>query len=420
MRYGSRPSEISPLLAPEPRGPQPAARAPRTQPRQHRQSRSQSRAFDPHDLAARLESVLAEREAAELREGKRRVQSVAEASRSEPQLPGESGRGVVPQGNAAPVEPAADLRVGAKEGFSSSRSRKAMSFHGPRDLEYSMWQRSHTRASIIDDDRDRMSPLLSEPLRPPPSTARGSVSNASGDASGPVSSAPPSSKRPSQAGIPDFAVSHFGPMTAEPCLIDSPVHPSIKALRESEPLSPRGHRRRSSLRASKGSWDGLHEPTIFEAVPSDAKPGNRRTMFETSMRNESPREAQDTRPRTMSTGDLLQARKQVTDDTAAYTDRPSSTGPDVAYYEIANERRVYWARPDEDPKMTRSKKLFRKADSILRLRRGSSAKANDSSEGSPVEERESSNAAHGGGATKSPKSPKQHKSFWPFKKQVTV
>lgn len=389
MHHDSRISLTTPLPPLDMPSAKPRTRTHSKPTRSSRTSRSRSSSFDPDDLTTRLSAVLAEREAAD----RDRRRSAAPDCRARPPLP-DPASAVVPSSVA--VE-SLDL----ENGFSRARSKKARSFAAPTGLEYP-WHRAPARVRGDEsEDRDRSCPLLSEPIPSLATSAQNDSARRASNASG---------SRPSQEAR--YASQFASTTTAHPTLDDPRQTPrSVSAgFLNSPPASPPA-RRRSSLRASHGFWEGLHEPTIFEAIATDGKPADRRTMFEPTVRDYSdPLE-----PRRMSAGDALKAQLEG----ASAERRVSFEAP---HYEVVNDHRVDWTQADEDTKMTRSRKLRRKADSILRLGRSPKTTHNggdESSEGSLVDGQVGGYAVNGG-SEKSPKSPKSPRflRMWPFKKQI--
>ncbi|KAL2110382.1 hypothetical protein VUR80DRAFT_1225 [Thermomyces stellatus] len=385
-----------------------SSRASRSQVRQSRPTKP-SRTLDPEDLSARLANVIAEREAAEASDQSGRSQSI-DTKASDRLLSSKST-----ERHSTYLDPA-DAQ---KRRLSSSRSR-ANSFHGPTGLEYSMLQRAHGRGFELDDRRN--CPLLPDPV--PSLASIVSYGHRSG-AGATARHAPciPSSRRPSDAGYvpqvtaPRHASTTSSSVSGDPAEREASRRAFVNSPRHSEPASPSGRRR--STKASQGLREGMHEPTIFESVSTDAKPGDRRSMFE----RVSDKLAQaEGRPRRMTAGDVFKTGE--TDDGAVASGGRGSA--DTSHYELVNDRRATWAQADEETRMPRSKRFLRKADSILRKRRGSSARSREgyeSSNGSMVDGQEGNHALKSPrsvSSPNSPKSPKSFRSFWPFKKQMAV
>lgn len=370
MHHDSRISLLTPLppLTMPNAKPRPRAKPPR------RASRPRSTPLDPADLSARLDAVLAERDAAE----RSRRRSAAADVRARPPL-ADPASAVVPSSVAVET-------LDLENGVVRARAEKAQSFAAPSGSGYP-WHGAPARGD--ESDRDRSCPLLSEPIPSHATTAQGSSTRRASNASvGRAAPRPTPDERQTPRGV------------------------SADFLNYS-PESPRP-RRRSSLRASHGFWEGLHEPTIFEAIASDSKPSDRRTMFEPAARDHSDASSQ---PRRMSAGDALKAQLG-----GSPPERRVSF--ELPHYEVVNERRVDWTQADEEAKMTRAGRLRRKADSILRLGRGPRAAHNggDSSEGSLVDGQAGAYAVNGGPEKTSPKSPKSPRflRMWPFKKQIAA
>lgn len=372
MAHDPQPSLLSSLPSLE----MPSNKTSRAQKRQ-RGGSGTSRTLDPHDLSARLSGVLAEREAADAGPQSLSTATTARSTGSD------SNRNTLTESATA----------GRKEGRSSSRSRRT------------------TLSRQQEEDDRRSCPLLADSLSlpsvsyghraPPGSTVRrASLTQASG--------------RPSHAGAAHAA--HAGSTTANPMLDESLARANSRRASSHHPELSSPHRRRRSTKtshSSHSSWESHHEPTIFEAVATDAKPGFRHTMFE----RDSDKAAQDeARPRRMTADSVAKARGAGDDAEAS---------GDAAHYEVVNDHRVDWTQADEEEKMPRSKKLLQKADSILRLRRGSSARSREgeSTEGSVVDGHEGRHSVSGGSHKSPPKSPGlfSARTLWPFKKhQVAV
>lgn len=353
MHHDSRISLLTPLppLSMPATKPRPRAQPPR------RTSRPRSTPLDPADLSARLSAVLTERDAAD----RTRRRSAAADARVRPP-PTDPASAVVP--SSVTVE-----TLGLDSGLVRTRAEKAQSFAAPSGLEYP-WDETPAPARGDESARDRSCPLLSEPIPSHATTARGD-----------------STRRASNASVSRAA--------ARPALDERQTPRSVSAeFLNYSPEAPRP-RRRSSLRASHGFWEGLHEPTIFEAIASDSKPSDRR----------------------MSAGDALKAKL----GRSAPERRVSFELP---HYEVVNEHRVDWTQADEEAKMTRAGRLRRKADSILRLGRTPRTAHNggNSSEGSLVDAQAGVYAVNGGPEKTSPKSPKSPRflKIWPFKKQIAA
>ena len=368
----------------------------------HPQPARSSRSLDPDDLSARLAAVIAEREAAEAKENNDRSQSVAV---------GRVGRRTDPKARDFARSSHIETAPTRSASQPSSRTRRPTSFHGPTGLEYSNAHRVSRAggASFLEPDERLECPLLPSAASAAffaPTVSYGHRARA-GATTRRTSHAPELAKPSSDSRHVQFA---------EPGDSASRRRVSASAVRHLE--SPAGHAaRRSSPKASQGSWEGMHEPTIFEAVPMDFVPAERQSMFE---RTPDQMGHDSTQPRRMTAGDVPKTQG-VSDDAVA---SPSSGGgsDDMAHYEA-----VY----DEDAKVPRSKKsLFHRADSIFKLRRGSNARSarsgEDSSNSSLADSTEGNYAVAGGESVKSPlKSPQSPKSptflrgrsFWPFKKQ---
>lgn len=367
MHHDSRISLISPL--PPLDMPSIKNRTHNSKPSRPRTSRPRSTGFDPEDLSARLSAVIAEREGLE----RNRRRSAAADSRARPPLP-DLTSDVVP--SSVDIE-SLDL----ENGFARTRSRKTQSFAAPTGLEYP-WHGAPARVRGDESAERRNCPLLSEPMPSLATSARSS-----------------STRRDSHASA--------SRTTAYPHLDDRQTPRNLSAeFLNSPPTSPRC-RRRSSL------WEGLHEPTIFEAIASDSKPADRRTMFEPAVREYS---ADPSQPRRMSAGDALKTLEGSPPERRVSFEPP--------HYEVVNEHRVDWTQADEEAKTTRSSKLRRKADSLLRLGRPPKTAHNgdESTEGSLVDGQSGGHSVNGGSEKASAQSPKSPRFFrmWPFKKQVAA
>lgn len=413
MEHDPRVSLLSPLPTLNMASHRPSRTA-QPQGRQARYSTRSSRTLDPVDLSARLTSVIAEREAAEARDQSRRTQSISPGANSH--LRGS---------RSAENRRTTHLDPEDTEGSGlSHRKSRAKSFHGPTGLEYTTLQKAQGRGFELDDRRS--CPLLPDTPSLPSTVSYGHRAGAG--ATTRRASYIPSSRRPSDSRyVPQVAASQFASTATSTSMMDDPTEretsrrASANALRIPEPTSPRGRRR--STKASQGLWEGVHEPTIFESVATDVKPkpGDRRSMFE-RVGDESAQA--DAQPRRMTEGDVFKAG-ETSDDALASGGRGSA---DTSHYELVNDHRVDWTQADEDAKIPRSKWLLRKADSILRMRRGSSAMSrsdHESGNGSIVDGHEGDYALKSPkseGSPKSPRSPRafRAKSLWPFKKQATV
>lgn len=406
------------LLSPLPTLSMPYQRRPsrtaRTQGREGRSSTKSSRTLDPADLSARLTNVIAEREAAEGMNQSGRSQSIN--PRANNHLPGTRSSENRRRSHL-------DLADAERDGLSNQKSR-AKSFHGPTGLEYSILQKAQGRGFEM-DYRDRSCPLLPDTATSfAPTISYGHRAGA-GATIRRASYIPPSPRPSDSRYVPQVAASQFASTATSTSMMDDPAErqnsrrASANTLRFSEPVSPHGRRR--STKASQGLWEGVHEPTIFESVATDAKPGERRSMFE---RAGDKSAHADARPRRMTAGDAFKAG-EASDDAMASGGRESA---DMSHYELVNDHRVDWTQADEDAKMPRSKRLLRKADSILRMgRRGSaiSRSSYGSSNASMVEGQEGNYALKSPKSHDSPNSPRspravRAKSFWPFKKQTAV
>ena len=370
MHHDSRISLITPL---PPLDMPSTKRRNNSKPSCSRTSRPRSTGFDPDDLSTRLSAVLAEREATE----RNRRRSAAAGTRARPPLP-DPASDVVPSSVA--IE-SLDL----ENGFSRARTKAAQSFTAPTGLEYP-WHRAPARVRGDQSAERKNCPLLSEPI--------------------------PSLATSAQTGSTRRGSNGSGTRTAHNALDDRQTPRNVSAEFLNSPPTFPSCRRRSSLRASHGFWEGLHEPTIFEAIASDSRPADRRTMFEPAVRDYSD----PSQPRRMSAGDALKALEGSPPEQRVSFELP--------HYEVVNERRVDWTQADEEVKMTRSRKLRRKADSLLRLGRKTTHNGGDSSEGSIIDG-QAGYSVNGGSeksekaSTKSPKSPRFLR-MWPFKKQIAA
>lgn len=389
-------------------------RTTRPQGRQAGTSTKPPRTLDPADLSARLTNVIAEREAADVRNQSGRSQSINLGPNNH--LLG--SRSAENRGSTY-LDPA----DAEKDGFAKRRSR-AKSFHGPTGLEYSMLQKAQGHGFELDGP-DRSCPMLPDPASSFGSTLSYGHRAGAGATTRRASYIPPS-RRPSDSRyVPQVAASQFASTASSTSMMDDPAErqtsrrASANALRISEPTSPRGRRR--STKASQGLWEGVHEPTIFEFEATDAKPGNRSSMFE-KVGDKS--EHADARPRRKTAGDVFKAGEMGVGAMAS-VGRGSA---DSSHYELVNDHRVDWTQADENGKVPRSRRFLRRAGSILGMAGGSSAMSRsgyESSNGSMSDVHEGGYALKSpksDGSPKSPRSPRafRAKSLWPFRKQAAV